>query len=49
MDEKLLAATEIGDAAGLVRLIAAGANVEAKDKEGWTALMRAASMGTTGA
>ena len=45
MDERLLAAAKSGDAEGLGRWIAAGADVEAKSKNGWAAAMMAAYYG----
>ena len=45
LDEKLLAAAASGDEAGLCLLIAAGAGVEARNKDGLTAAMMAAIRG----
>ena len=45
IDEKLLNACEVGDLEKIKQLLENGADVNAKDKYGWTALRYASSWG----
>jgi ankyrin repeat protein len=47
LNNELLRAANIGDNAGIERLLKKGASINAKDNDGWTALMWAAASGHT--